>query len=154
MMAWFVTLALALTPAISSNLQNGDFSHRVAGWQIDNKPTDERFSAVSGHAALHLPSDAPAGAMVIAIQKVDGLTLRGKSVELTARVRIHRGSAGIRFAAVHDNPTRRLVRVISPAGAIPADGRWHLVQVHGRIGVDADYLNVGLYGVGATSADF
>lgn len=154
MIVRLVALALASAPTGSSNLRNGDFGHGTEGWQIDNKSVDERFSASNGRAQLRLSSGTPAGTMVIAIQKVDAEALRGKSVELTAKVRLHEGSAGIRFAAVHDNPTRRLVRVISPAGAIPDDGNWHLVRVHGRISADVDYLNIGLYGVGATKVEF
>ena len=154
MIAWFVALALASAQGGFPNLQNGDFSRGAAGWELDHKPTDDSFSASDGHAVLRLPNDLPAGTMVIAIQKVDAEPLRGKSVELTAKVRVHQGAAGIRFAAVHANPVRRLVRVISPAGSIPDDGKWHAVRVHGRIAADADYLSLGLYGVGATNADF
>ena len=154
MISWLVALAAVSAPPNLQRLPNGDFSQGVAGWQIDHEGTDDRFSASNGHARLHTSAASPAGSMAIAIQKVDATTWRGRTVELTASVRLREGVAGIRFAAAHDQPTRRLVRVISPANAVPVDGKWHLVRVHGRIGADADYLNVGLYGVGASDADF
>src|SRR4051794_39018694 len=148
MITWLVALAFASTAPVPSNLHNGQFSNRTAGWQIDNQPTDDRFSASNGHARLHAPSESPTGSMTIAIQKVDAKRWRGRTVELAARVRLRSGAAGIRFAAAHDEPTRRLVRAISPAGSLRSDGKWHVVRVHGRIADDADYLNVGLYGAG------
>jgi carboxyl-terminal processing protease len=154
MITWLVALGLASAPSVSESLSNGDFKNGVAGWQVDAADEQVRFSVSQGHARLHTPSGSSAGSMTIAIQKVDAISWRGRTVQLTARVRILSGAAGIRFAAVHDQPTRRLVRVISPAGTLKPDGKWHIVRVHGRIGADADYLNTGLYVVGATDADF
>lgn len=153
MIHWLVALALAAGPNSFFNLLNGDFSHGTPGWQI-NKPSGARLLTSRGYATISSPSDTNPGTMVIAIHKVDAESLRGKSVELSAKVRVHRGFGGIRFAAVHDSPTRLLVRSISPPKTIPVDGKWHVVRVHGRVGADADYLNVGLYGVGATHVDF
>lgn len=151
MIALLAALAAASMPPSLPNVQNGEFSQGIAGWDIDNGAS---LLGSDGHARLHTPSTAIPGAMALATQKVDATPWRGRTVEVTARVRLRTGAAGIRFTGVHGDPPRRLVRMISGAGALRPDGKWHLVRVHGRIGEDADYLSVSLYGVGVSDADF
>lgn len=151
MINWLAAMAVASTPAIYPNLYNGQFSHGTAGWEVDQ---GYPFSSSKGHARLLAPSGTPVGSMAIALQKVDAKPWRGKTIELIAKVRLRAGAAGIRFVAVHSEPTRRLVRVISPASSVLPDGKWHVLRVHGRVGEDADYFNIGLFGAGASDADF
>lgn len=151
MISLLAAAALASSPPIYPNLHNGDFSHGTDGWEVDQ---GYPLASAAGHARLLAPSGAPTGSMAIAIQKVDAMPWRGKSIELAAKLRLRAGAGGVRFAAVHDDPTRRLVRVISPSGALKPDGKWHVIRVHGRVGKDADYFNIGLYGVGASDVDF
>lgn len=148
-------LLAAAQPA--ATISNGNFSKGSTGWVLDEISTKAgyRLTIKDGVARLDNASPPPPGELAVVSQELDAKGWRGRHVQFSGRVRMTgSGSAGLRVLAGVKAPERRLLRTASPASAVPGDGKWRTITLHGRVGADADILRLVLYGTDTINAEF